>query len=98
MRTFFAMVAFVATFTFVWAVEAAQCGKNADVTSVLTNKYKEQLRAVGMVGERGFMQFFASEDGSWTVLMPNTDGIACIIAAGDDYETRNLKPELPPTF
>ena len=68
--------------------QAAECGKHDKVIAFLGKKYKEQLQAMGMVSNKGFMQLFVAESGTWTVLLTTPEGISCIVAAGDNYETR----------
>ena len=68
--------------------QAAECGKHDKVIAFLDKKYKEQLKAMGMVSNKGFMQLFVAESGTWTVLLTTPEGISCIVAAGDSYEAR----------
>lgn len=65
---------------------AAECGSHAKVTAFLGKKYKEQVAAMGLVSNKGFMQLFVAETGTWTVLLTTPEGISCIVAAGDSYE------------
>ena len=70
---------------------AAECGKHEKVIQFLGAKYKEQRKAMGLVSNRGVMEFYVSEKtGTWTVLLTNTQGVSCIVAAGEHYE--NAKP------
>ena len=72
---------------------AAECGKRDKVVKFLASKYKEVLVAGGLVSNRGYMEFYASERGkSWTVLLVNTQGIACIVAAGEAFYQAKPKP------
>ena len=66
---------------------AAECGKHDKVTAFLSKKYKEQVAAMGLVSNKGFMQLFVADTGTWTVLLTTPEGISCIVAAGDSYET-----------
>ena len=67
--------------------EAAQCGRADQIVSYLSKKYKEQVKGMGVVGSKGFMQLFVAESGTWTVLLTSPEGISCIVAAGDNFET-----------
>lgn len=65
---------------------AAECGKSEKVIAFLGKKYNEQLKAMGLVSNKGFMQLFVAESGTWTVVLTTPEGISCIVAAGDSYE------------
>jgi len=75
---------------------AAECGKHEKVIAFLGKKYKEQLQAMGMVSNKGFMQLFVAETGTWTVILTTPQGISCIVAAGDNYETNPKVAKLEP--
>ncbi len=66
---------------------AAQCGKSDKVIAFLGKKYKEQIKGMGLVGTKGYMQLFVAETGTWTVLLTTPEGVSCIVAAGDSFET-----------
>lgn len=66
---------------------SAECGKHDTVVAFLITKYKEQRIGIGVVANRGVMELFVSKpNGTWTVLLTNTKGVACIIAAGENFE------------
>ena len=56
------------------------------MVGLLTKKYSENPVAMGTVNEDRFMQLFVSPEGSWTILVTQTDGQACIVAAGQNWE------------
>jgi hypothetical protein len=63
------------------------CGPRAKMVEALTSKYNERQFARGMA-DRNVVEFWVnSQTRSWTVLgiMPN--GMACIAAAGQNFET-----------
>ncbi len=74
---------------------AAECGAHKKVTAFLGNKYKEQVAAMGLVSNKGFMQLFVADTGTWTVLLTTPEGISCIVAAGDSYEKAPLVVNKP---
>lgn len=77
--------------------QAAECGKHEKVIQFLGSKYKEQRNAMGLVSNRGVMEFFVSEKtGTWTVLLTNTQGISCIVAAGESFERSKPMAKLDP--
>ncbi|MGI9415145.1 MAG: hypothetical protein ACR2PM_15830 [Hyphomicrobiales bacterium] len=76
---------------------AAECGKHDKVIQFLGAKYKEQRKAMGLVSNRGVMELYVSEKtGTWTVLLTNTDGVSCIVAAGESYERAKPVAKLDP--
>ena len=85
----------------IWATQTTQaqtqgmrCGPRADVMEVLTNKYGESRRGMGMAGPSGVVELFASAStGSWTVTVSLPDGRTCLMASGTGWET--LNEELP---
>jgi hypothetical protein len=63
-----------------------RCAKHSMMLNLLTKKYSEKQVATGTVNEDRLMQLFVSPKGSWTLLMTKTDGEACIVAAGQNWE------------
>lgn len=64
----------------------SMCGSHNDVTSLLSKRYKEARRAIGMVSDEGVMEVFVSSDGTWSIILTSTKGMACIIAAGKNWQ------------
>lgn len=67
------------------AVEV-QCAKHKQMVGLLSKKYSENPVAMGTVNSDRYMQLFVSNEGTWTVLVTKTDGEACIVAAGNNWE------------
>lgn len=64
-----------------------KCGKRASMIKVLIEKYKETPRALGLSSANKIaMEIYASEKGSWTVMMTLTNGTTCIMAAGHSWQ------------
>jgi predicted methyltransferase len=68
-----------------------QCSKRSDLVKILNSKYSEQLSGFGVSGQQNIVEVFVSESGSWTILMSNTIGVSCIIAAGQSWEKQEPK-------
>ena len=66
------------------------CVKHADVEKRLRDGYQEVRTAVGSSGENGLMEVYTSEKGTFTILLVRPNGLACILAVGENYE--RLKP------
>jgi hypothetical protein len=87
MRNMFCAIAALCLFTGSANAEvASKCGPRADLVKVLTDKYHEIPVAIGMVDDRHIMETFSSPEGSWSMFMTNADGLACMIAAGKEWQ------------
>jgi hypothetical protein len=77
----------ISAFTFASAALAApQCGPHKEIVELLSNRFSEVPKAVGLVGRTRVMEVFLSEEGTCTILVTNSEGKTCILAAGDDWE------------
>lgn len=66
---------------------ASRCGAHATIVETLTKKYGETEHGIGLVSDQGVMQIFVSQEkGTWTILMTNAQGKACMMAAGKGWE------------
>jgi hypothetical protein len=68
------------------ASAATACGSRDVLAKSLTTKFKEARRAMGVVNAKAVMEIFMSPQGTWTVLVTDTTGIACVIATGHDWQ------------
>ena len=68
------------------ASAATACGSHDALTKSLSTKFKEARRVMGVVNGRAVMEIFMSPQGSWTVLVTDTTGTACVIATGHDWQ------------
>lgn len=85
--SFAAVVAAVSLFNLSGEVSAAeQCGSHDDVAKVLTTRFKETRRAMGVVSSMAVMEIFMSPQGTWTMLVTGTNGISCITATGEEWQ------------
>jgi hypothetical protein len=62
------------------------CGNHDAMTTALATKFKEARRVMGVVNARAVMEIFMSAEGTWTVLVTDTSGKACVIATGQDWQ------------
>jgi hypothetical protein len=64
------------------------CHSHADLAAMLNQKYSEAPNAVGVQANGHLVEVFASNDGtSWTIVVTRPDGVSCIVAVGEDWET-----------
>ena len=87
-RTFSVAIVLTAASLFGLAGEAAamQCANHDSIAKALTGKFKETRRAMGVVNSTAVMEVFMSPQGTWTVVVTDTRGIACIAASGDEWQ------------
>ncbi len=64
------------------------CGPHAEVEALLAGQYHETPRVLGLTAQGALFELLASPDGTWTVLIVNADGVACVAAVGDNFEVR----------
>lgn len=68
-----------------WA--QALCGDRDEIVSRLESGYEESASALGIVGSGGVVELYTSDEGSWTLLMTQPNGVTCLLAAGESWET-----------
>ena len=70
------------------AHSAPQCDSREAVIALLTDRYHETRRAIGIAGEAAVMELFAAETtGTWSITVTLPDGTMCLMASGSNYET-----------
>ena len=62
------------------------CGSHTDVISALQREYGETRISRGLTNGGAVIEVFASEDGSFSVLLTAPNGTSCMISAGDSWE------------
>ncbi len=76
--------------------EGAQCGARDAVVERLSAGYGETRRSLGLAANNAVLEVFASEaTGTWTVTVTLPDGMTCLVASGDNYQTVTEKPAAP---
>ena len=84
---FAAVLAAVSLFSSAGVASAgAACGSHDALAKSLTTKFKEARRIMGVVNANAVMEIFMSPQGTWTVLVTDTTGTACVIASGQDWQ------------
>lgn len=77
---------------------AAVCMNHKNLVTFLSDRYSEAPRALGLVEDRGLMEVYTSEKGTWTIVMTTAHGIACILAAGDTWEENKMQLSAGPEY
>jgi hypothetical protein len=62
------------------------CGERAQLVEQLKTRYKESLRATGLIAANGSAELYLSDEGTWTLIATLANGKSCIIAAGHSWD------------
>jgi hypothetical protein len=74
--------------SFTSVAEAQQvCGKRAEFVTRLDATYKETTSGIGLINNGTVIEVLTSSEGSWTILMTKTDGMSCVVASGQAWES-----------
>jgi len=69
------------------AFSAPQCDARDRVTALLSDRYGETRRAIGLAGQAAVMELYASDTtGTWTIALTLPDGLMCLMASGAGFE------------
>ena len=71
-----------------FAQQGVTCGDREFVTAKLEAKYGEIQQGAGLVSADKVLELWSSAEGSWTILMTRSDGLTCIMAAGNYWRDR----------
>ena len=68
------------------AKAAPPCGNHKKIVDFLGSKFKESRRVMGVVNSTAVMEIFMSRQGTWTIVITDTNGKSCITAAGEEWQ------------
>ncbi len=72
------------------------CGERIKMAKMLTGKYQETPRAIGVSATgNSLLEIYTSMEGSWTVLLTTTRGMACIMGAGHSWQDKDQVQYFP---
>jgi len=64
------------------------CAPREIVLERLAEKYGETRQSLGLGANNAVVEVFASADtGSWTITVTTTNGLTCLVASGQSFET-----------
>lgn len=70
------------------AAQANNCGPRQAILQRLSEKFGETRQSIGMSGENSVVEVFASsETGTWTITVTTANGVTCLVASGQAFET-----------
>jgi hypothetical protein len=64
----------------------ASCGPRDQLVKLLADQYKEDPVGIGLAQPGQVLEVFASQAGTWSMVMTMPDGKSCLIAAGNNWE------------
>ncbi|MEP5155588.1 hypothetical protein [Planktotalea sp.] len=82
----FGILALAATTGF--AQSARNCAPRDVIVERLAEKYGEARQSVGLGANNSMVEVFAAnETGTWTITVTMANGLTCLVASGQNYET-----------
>lgn len=88
MRWYISLALLAALLPFGAPADAAPaCARRDDVIKELANRYKEMPVSVALANNGGLLEVLTSgSGGTWTIIVTTPNGIACMVAAGEDWQ------------
>jgi hypothetical protein len=68
------------------AQSPAACGDRGHIAEKLDNGYSEKPVAMGLSTDGAVVEVFASNDGSFTIIVTRPNGLSCILVTGESWE------------
>ena len=80
------------------AAAASNCAPRDVVIDRLADRYGESRQSIGLGANNAVVEVFASpETGTWTIIVTTAQGLTCMIASGQAFETLAEAPPAPGT-
>lgn len=67
------------------AQELRVCSTRDVIVDKLQTQFKEKRQSYGLQQHAGVYEVFASDEGSWTIIVTAPSGMTCVIAAGEAW-------------
>ncbi len=64
----------------------AMCGERRTVIANLEKTYSEAPVSIGLASNGSVIEVLASPSGSFTIILTQPNGVACVMAAGENWE------------
>jgi hypothetical protein len=82
-------IAFAALFALTTpGIAATTCADHDAMVKLLGKRYKEALSNYGVSGQKNIVEIFVSKVGTFTILVTRSDGVSCVVATGDNWESQ----------
>jgi len=66
---------------------AARCAPHDKVSAELAARFGEQPSSMGLAEDNTVMQVYSAPTGTWTLTATLPNGLTCLIASGQNFET-----------
>jgi hypothetical protein len=74
------------------AAAQSLCGERRQFVDHLAKKHQEQPTSIGLASNGSMVEVLTSETGTWTIIVTQPNGTACVVAAGEAWESRPPSP------
>ena len=64
-----------------------QCAPHYVVAAGLADQFSEVRRVIGLAQDNTVMELYAADTGTWTLTVTHANGLTCLVAAGNNFET-----------
>lgn len=79
---------YLATATDVLAQQGRNCAPREAVVDRLAQGYGESRKSMGLGANNAVVEVFASDEtGTWTITVTTPNGLTCLVASGQSFET-----------
>jgi len=74
----------------------ANCAQRTKVVERLEQRYGETRQSIGLARNNGVVEVFAStKSGTWTIVITLPNGMTCLVAAGEAFQSIQGGPLTP---
>ncbi len=89
MRKLLSIAMFLGAAAFIAQDASAQsvCGERAKFVNQLSKNHQEAPTSIGVTNSGQMIEVLTSSNGSWTILVTSPNGVSCIVAAGEAWES-----------
>lgn len=88
MKTIKTALACLLTLPTLATAQGTNCAPRETVVDRLASRYGETRQSIGLGANNQMMEVFASvQTGTWTITLTLANGMTCLIASGQAYET-----------
>lgn len=67
----------------------SNCEARTSLIAKLDKGFSEHPVAIGLASTGNLLEVLLSSEGTWTIVITNPDGLACIAATGEHWQTLN---------
>ncbi len=63
------------------------CGDRSEFVNKLKNAYAEKPISLGLASNGSMIEVFASDNGTFSIVITQPGGTSCLVAAGDNWQS-----------